>query len=63
METSDFVKEYKNGETLPLGYETLWYGEIKKELIFFIDDTRYSYGLARKENIIEESIAKIYSKL
>ncbi|MBT5934975.1 hypothetical protein [Sulfurimonas sp.] len=62
-DTSDYIRAYEYNGTLPLGYETIWYGEIKKELIYYIDDLRNSYNLPKKEKIILDSISEIYSKL
>lgn len=63
FDTSNFVKEFEYSGKLPLGYETEWYGEIKKELLYYIDNMRFSYSLPKYQKIIEDSIAKIYSKL
>jgi len=63
FDTSNFVKEFEYSGKLPLGYETEWCGEIKKELLYYIDDMRFSYSLPKYQKIIEDSITKIYSKL
>lgn len=63
FDTNDFVRDFEYTGKLPLGYETDWYGEIRKELLYFIDDTRLSYSLPKNQKIIEDAVAKIYSKL
>jgi len=58
-----YVQEFEYKKKLPLGYETEWYGEIKKEFIDIVFETRQEYKLPKNEKIILDSISKIYNKL
>jgi hypothetical protein len=63
LNTSDFVKAHEYQKTLPIGYETQWYDEIKSALVGVIDDLRYSYNLPHNKHIVESAVVKIYNKL
>jgi len=58
-----YTQEFEYKEKLPLGYETEWYGNIKKEFTDIVFETRQEYKLPKNEKIILEAISKIYNKL
>lgn len=62
-DTNDYVRDFEYDGNLPLGYETDWYGEIRKELLYYIDDVRQSFSLPKNQKTIEDAVVKIYSKL
>jgi len=62
-DSNTYVNQYEYKDTLPYGYETNWYGEIRKKFTEIIFEFRADRNLPKNEKIILDSIATLYSKL